>query len=116
MARFEDLDVWKRAVALSAEVYRELASCLDFGFRDQITQSALSIPSNIAEGLERETVPDKVRFLEYARGSSGEFRTQAVVGERAGFLSKEIAKRWVAESRELSAMIQGLIRSLKRSL
>ncbi len=114
MARFEDLDVWKRAVALSAEVYRQLDSCRDFGFRDQITRSALSIPSNLAEGLERETIPDKVRFLEYARGSSGEFRTQAIVGERAGFIDTVIAKRWVAESRELSAMIQGVIRSLRR--
>ena len=115
MARFEDLEVWKRAVALSAEVYRQLASCRDFGFRDQITRSALSIPSNIAEGLERETIPDKVRFLDYARGSSGEFRTQVIVGERAAFLDDETARRWVAESRELSAMIQGLIRSLRLS-
>jgi four helix bundle protein len=48
MAGFEELDVWKRAVALSAEVYRTLAQCSDYGFRDQITRSALSIPSNIA--------------------------------------------------------------------
>ena len=101
-------------MALSAEVYRQLDSCRDFGFRDQITRSALSIPSNIAEGLERETIPDKVRFLEYARGSSGEFRTQAIVGERAGFIDAEVAGRWGAESRELSAMIQGVIRGLRR--
>lgn len=48
MAGFEDLEVWQRAVTLSADVYRRMASCKDFGFRDQITRSALSIPSNIA--------------------------------------------------------------------
>ena len=111
---FENLEVWKRAVELSAQVYRHLASCRDFGFRDQITRSALSIPSNIAEGLERETVPDKLRFLEYARGSTGEFRTQVIVGVKAGLLSEDCSRAWVGESRELSAMIQGLIRSLRQ--
>ena len=53
MAGFEDLEVWKRAVAFSADVYRKFAKCPDYGFRDQITRSALSIPSNIAEGVER---------------------------------------------------------------
>jgi four helix bundle protein len=48
MAGFEDLEVWQRAVALSADVYRKMGKCKDFGFRDQITRSALSIPSNIA--------------------------------------------------------------------
>ncbi len=51
--RFEDLDVWKRAARLSATLYQELAPIKDFGFRDQITRSGLSIPSNIAEGYER---------------------------------------------------------------
>ena len=114
MAGFEDLEVWQRAVALSAETYRVMADCRDFGFKDQITRSCLSIASNISEGMERATLPDKVKFLDYARGSSGEFRTQSIVGQKAGLLSPETAERWVNESRDLSAMIQGLIRSLSR--
>jgi four helix bundle protein len=114
MAGFEDLDVWKRSVALSADVYTVMASCPDFGFKDQITRSCLSVASNIAEGMERSTSPDKLKFLDYARGSSGEFRTQTVVGEKANLLDSATADRWIRESRELSAMIQGLIRSLKR--
>lgn len=113
MAGFEDLEVWKRAVALSADVYRKLAKCSDYGFRDQITRSALSIPSNIAEGMERSSAPDRAKFLDYARGSCGEFRTQVVVGSKAGFVQLPIADAWVNESREISAMIQGLVRSLK---
>ncbi|MDQ8190589.1 four helix bundle protein [Roseibacillus persicicus] len=113
MAGFEELDVWKRSVELSAEVYRSLATCRDYGFKDQITRSGLSIPSNIAEGYERQTVPDRIKFLDYARGSSGEFRTQALVGTKAGLLSKDLADSWIDESKQLSAMIQGLIRSLK---
>jgi four helix bundle protein len=64
--------------------------------------------------MERSTSPDKLKFLDYARGSSGEFRTQTVVGEKANLLDSATADRWIRESRELSAMIQGLIRSLKR--
>lgn len=113
MAGFEDLEVWKRAVALSADVYRKLAKCSDYGFRDQITRSALSIPSNVAEGIERSSTPDRAKFLDYARGSCGEFRTQAVVGTRAGFIDSSVSDAWINESREISAMIQGLVRSLK---
>jgi four helix bundle protein len=113
MAGFEDLEVWQRAVALSADVYREVAKCKDFGFRDQITRSALSIPSNIAEGMERSSVPDRSKFLDYTRGSCGEFRTQATVGSKAGLLEPALAEEWIRASRTLSAMIQGLIRSLK---
>jgi len=113
MAGFEDLEVWQRAVALSADVYREMAKCKDFGFRDQITRSALSIPSNIAEGMERSSVPDRSKFLDYARGSCGEFRTQVTVGVRAGLLEPVLGDEWISTSRSLSAMIQGLIRSLK---
>ena len=53
MLRFENLDVWKRGTALCVEMYRYFSGVKDFGFRDQITRSALSVPSNIAEGFER---------------------------------------------------------------
>ncbi len=55
MPGFEDLDVWVRAKSLSADLYITLAPLRDFGFRDQITRSGLSIPSNIAEGYERDS-------------------------------------------------------------
>ncbi len=113
MPGFEQLEVWQRSVALSAEVYKTMTDSRDYGFRDQITRSGLSIPSNIAEGMERQTASDKIKFLDYARGSAGEFRTQAIVGAKAGLLTPETANRWVEESRQISAMIQGLIRSLR---
>lgn len=116
MAGFEDLDVWKRSVDLSSQVYREMRPCADFGFRDQITRSCLSIASNIAEGMERGTTPDKMKFLDYARSSSGEFRTQVIVGQNAGLIPESIAETWVMESREISAMIQGLARSIRSAL
>ncbi len=113
MAGFEDLEVWQRAVELSVAIYIETKEVRDFGFRDQITRAGLSIPSNIAKGMERSTPADKCKFLHYARASCGEVRTQIIVGSRVGFISAETASLWCHETKELSAMINGLIRSIR---
>ncbi len=113
MPGFEDLEVWQRAVDLSAEIYLRLAECRDYGFKDQITRSGLSIPSNIAEGMERSTPADQCKFLDYARASCGESRTQAIVGIKVGFIAAEVATLWCQETKQISAMIQGLIRSIR---
>lgn len=63
--------------------------------------------------MERSSTPDRAKFLEYARGSCGELRTQVIVGAKAGLLEQELAEEWIAASRALSAMVRGLIRSLK---
>ena len=113
MPGFEELDVWKRAVELSAAIYRETKDLRDFGFRDQITRAGLSIPSNIAEGIERSTPADQCKFVDYARASCGEVRTQAIVGMKVGFISEEVGQMWSNETKQLAAMINGLIRSIR---
>ncbi len=109
--KFEDLDVWKRAAWLSANIYKVLSHIKDFGFKDQITRSGLSIPSNIAEGIERGSNKECARFLQYAKGSCGELRTQIYIGIDIGYINPETGKQWIKETRELSAMLVGLIRS-----
>ncbi len=109
--RFEDLKVWKRAARLSADIYRELMELKDYGFKDQITRSGLSIPSNIAEGMERSSIKDRARFLEYAKGSCGELRTQIYIGLDIGYIKGTTGKQWIQETREISAMLVGLIKS-----
>lgn len=112
--KFEDLEVWKRAARLSADLYRYFAESRDYGFRDQITRAGLSISSNIAEGMERQTATDKARFLTIAKGSCGELRTQIYIGMEIDYIDREQGKRWIQETQELSAMLVGLSRSLKR--
>jgi four helix bundle protein len=112
--RFEDLDVWKRSARLSADIYKSLSGLKDYGFKDQITRSGLSIPSNIAEGFERESPKDCVKFLLYAKGSCGELRTQIYIGLEISYIDAEVGSKWVAETEELSNMIGGLIKT-KRS-
>lgn len=106
--RFEDLDVWKRGARLCAEIYKEMRDLSDFGFRDQIIRSALSIPSNIAEGFERDSVKKWRRFLSCARGSCGELRTQLYIGMEIGYVDRQLGRSWVEETRALSAMITKL--------
>lgn len=111
--RFEDLDVWKRSTRLSANIYKELSQLKDFGFKDQITRSGLSIPSNISEGCERTSAKECINFLNYAKGSCGELRTQIFIGMEIDYISKETGKLWLIETVAISAMTGGLIKSKK---
>jgi len=70
--KFEDLEVWKRSSRLCADLYKHFQNIKDVGFRDQITRSALSIPGNIAEGVERDSKKDFARFLQYSKASFGQ--------------------------------------------
>jgi four helix bundle protein len=114
--RFEDLEVWKRSARLSADIYRELKDLKDFGFRDQITRSGLSIPSNIAEGFERKSKKEFLVFLKYALGSCGELRTQTYIGMEIGYISKITGKNWIQETKEISAMITSLVKTNRQYL
>jgi four helix bundle protein len=103
----EKLDVWKRACRLSVDPYRHFNDSREFGFKDQITRSALSIGSNIAEGLEKDSLTENVRYLEIAKGSVAEFITQLYIGMEAGFIGKEQGFAWIKESNEVLKMIKG---------
>ncbi len=110
MDALENLDVWKRACRLSVDLFKAFSNCREFGYKDQITRSALSIPSNIAEGYERDSFKYRVQFLKIAKGSCGELWTQLIIGRAAGFIQAETGKRLEQEAKELSCMIWGLIR------
>jgi four helix bundle protein len=111
MARFEDLDVWRRSSRLCVDIYKGLATCKDFGFKDQITRSSLSIPSNIAEGFERSSDKDSNKFFYYAKGSAGELRTQIYIGIEIGYITKEEGIPWKNEAEHISKMLSALIKS-----
>ena len=117
---FEDLEVWKRGCNLTVEVHVALAESKDFAIRNQMERASLSIPSNIAEGCERDSTPDFIKFLRYSKGSCGELRTQLYIAEklrkRLGAPPMEGSREMIQETRELSRMIQGLVNSLKRRL
>ena len=111
---FKELEVWQRSARLSATLYRETSELRDFGFRDQLTRSGLSIPSNIAEGYERESDAEIARFLSIAKGSAGELWTQLWIGIEAGYLKKALAIEWADEVKQLSRMLAALIKRHRR--
>lgn len=111
--RFEELEVWQKSVRLSGELYKAMGAIRDFGFRDQITKSGLSIPSNIAEGYERGSSREVANFLNYAKGSAGELRTQIYIGIDVGYINRETGARWLREAERISKMLHNLILAVR---
>ena len=87
--QFEDLEVWQLSMSLCTEIYAltntELFS-RDFGLKDQIRRSAVSIPSNISEGFERDSKNQFLYFLAISKGSCGELRTQLTIAYNFNYI------------------------------
>ena len=107
------LDVWKASARLSANVYKALKECRGFGFKDQITRSCLSIPSNIAEGMEKESLKEQIRYIEISRGSTAEFATQVYIGMDIDYIEKSGGKEWIDKSDHILAMLASLKKTIK---
>ncbi|WP_064791761.1 four helix bundle protein [Shewanella woodyi] len=111
--QYEQLEVWKRSFFLSVRVYQLFSESRDYGFKDQICRSGLSVPSNIAEGLERESNKEKSRFLSIAKGSVGELKTQVMIAKEINYLSKEESSYLSSECEQISKMLGAFINTLK---
>lgn len=110
---FRELKVWRKAKDLAVYIYQATNTgkfCKDFGLRDQIRRAAVSIVSNIAEGDERDTNKDSVRFLYMAKGSLAEVITQTIIAQEIGYLSDDTFKHVMSESETLGKMLGSLIK------
>jgi four helix bundle protein len=115
--RFEDLEIWKIAIAIAVDVYLLCDSDplkSDWGMKDQIRRAACSMSDNIAEGFEYNNNPDFIRFLNYAKGSSGEFRNKLVILNRAGKIPDTFFNDLYSKSVEFSSKTKSLIDYLKK--
>ena len=110
---FEELEVWQRSSRLAVKIYELTQVDFDSGLKHQMTGAAVSIASNIAEGAERNSNKEFVRFLYIARGSAAELRTQVYIAYKVGLLNGEVKTEVVNELIEISKMIFGLAQSLK---
>jgi four helix bundle protein len=115
-----DLIAWQEAIRLVEIVYRDTAgfpSEETFGLKNQLRRSAVSVPSNIAEGSARNTTGELVQFLGIARGSLAELETQLVVATRLGLLNEAVnsIKQVDRVGRLLSALLKSLISREARS-
>src|SRR5271169_4030857 len=110
--QFEDLNVWQDARQLVVAVYsvsKVRAFNQDFGLRDQIRRAAVSTMSNIAEGFERGTRKEFVQFLNIAKGSNGEVRSQLCVAVDQKYIGEKefnaLRESSVTLSKKLAAFI-----------
>jgi four helix bundle protein len=114
MEAFEDLVVWKKSKALAVDIYSTLKDCKDYGLKDQMTRSAVSISSNIAEGFERNSNKQFAHFLQIAKASCGELRSQIYICQEIGTISSDQAKSLSGKAKEISKMLQGLINHCRK--
>jgi four helix bundle protein len=112
--RFEELRVWQEARTLANTLYEITRQLTDFPFRDQLRSAAISIMNNIAEGFERRTDADFARFLDIAKGSSGEIRSMLYLGEDQGYVPADRAAHLRASAEQLSAGIATFAKYLRR--
>ena len=111
--RFENLHVWQRSKRLAVDIHllaREGAWAADWDMRSQVKRAAVSIPSNIAEGMERDSTKDTVRFLRMSKGSVGELVTQLTISKEAGLLDDARADVLLTEARAVAGLLVGFIR------
>lgn len=113
---FEDLEVWQVSMALCTEIYKLTNTDLfskDYGLKDQIRRSAISIPSNISEGYERDSKNQFLYFLAISKGSCGELRTQLTIAFNLKYIDKQKYEELVQKCIETSRQLAGFSKYLK---
>jgi four helix bundle protein len=112
---FRDLLVWQKSMELVVLVYslsKAFPADERFGLTSQLRRSAISLPSNIAEGQGRETPGDFGRFLNIARGSLSELQTQLVLAQRLALANPEDIAKALTAADEVGRMLRGLRNAL----
>lgn len=107
------MEIWKRSSRLSVDVLKMVDPIKLYALRDQMARCSISIPSNIAEGSERDSNREFRRFLSIAKGSAAELRTQLYIGIRAGVFTEVATRPLIEEARQISSMIEGFRKSLR---
>ena len=111
---FEDLVIWQEGMQLCYIVYDELKECRDYGLKNKMERSAVSVPSNIAEGYELSSDRAFIRHLYIAKGSNAELRTQLYIAIRQNYIPNETGMEMIAHTKRLSGMIQKFITARKK--
>lgn len=116
--RFEELIAWQKARALTKAIYLHSDQgkfARDFGLRDQIRRSAVSVMSNIAEGFERYRPGELNHFLLIAKASCGELRSQLYVAYDVEHISRETFDQLLQQAVEVGRLIGAIRGSISRS-
>ena len=118
MHNFKELKIWQKALELSVDVYKVTGLFPKedkFGLISQIKRSAVSIPSNIAEGAGRNSIKEFLYFLSVANGSSYELQTQLLISNKLNFLKDDILENMLIELNEIQKMNYNFQKILKKN-
>ena len=116
MTGYENLDVWKKSIDMVTEVYvlvKLLPKDETYALSDQMRRSAVSVPSNIAEGSSRNSKKEFVQFLYISLGSLCELETQLLIANNIGYIQNIESIR--DETQSIKKMLNALISSIKKS-
>ena len=117
ISSFRDLLVWQKSMSLAERCYhvsRRFRREDQLVLGHQMRKSALSVPSNIAEGFGRHFTAEYVHHLRFSNGSNNELQTQLELGRRVEIVTEEEATALIADAEEIGRMLHGLIGSLRR--
>ncbi|MDE3038099.1 MAG: four helix bundle protein [Pseudomonadota bacterium] len=112
---YRDLRVWQEGRILVKEVYRAVKAFPKeeiYGLTSQIKRSAVSIPSNIAEGSSRRSTQEFLRFINIATGSLAELETQLILANDLEFMDSDMLEKLLQRTDNISRMSQGLYDAL----
>src|SRR5690348_15431377 len=115
-SRFEQLQVWQKAMSLSVDIYTSCRTgpiARDRSLRDQMQRASVSVMSNIAEGFDRYSGPEFRRFVSIARGSVGELRSQLYLARELGYFGDGDFRRLSTACIELTRMLTALRKTLR---
>lgn len=115
MKGFRHLVVWQRGFAVANQVYAvtsQFPKSQQFSLVQQLQRAAVSVPSNIAEGANRQSTKEYRQFLSIALGSVGELETQMMIAQTQEFLPAEQADSLLKELDEIGRMLRSLIKKL----
>lgn len=110
----KDLDVWKLSMELVLEVYKitqKFPKEEIYGLVSQMRRSAVSIPSNIAEGAGRQSIKQYKLFLSYSKGSAVELETQLLISRSLDFLNEDELATIQSKISRIIKMISSMFRS-----
>ena len=118
MSHFEELKVWQKAVDLAVKIYeitKQDPFNKDFGLRDQMRRSSVSISSNISEGDQLDSDKSSIRHFKIAKGSSAELFTQTIIANRIGYIDINVSNYLKKECLEILGMLSNLIKHRDKS-
>lgn len=114
---FTDLPIWKQSIIFAEDIYRltnKESFSKDYGLKDQIRRSSVSISSNIAEGFERSGNKEFIRFLIIAKGSAGEARSQLFLSKQIQYITEDEYSLLEKQIFMINSSIGGLVSYLKK--